>query len=77
MPRYFFTVEGIANPTDQEGTVLKGPEEARSAAVTLAGELLQDIEGRFWTTPEWRLQVTDEKGASVCMLSITGTTSTA
>ncbi len=72
MPRYFFNVEGGPYPDNDEGTLLSGPEQARSAAATLAGELLKDVDGAFWGGPEWRLHVTDEQGATVCMLSIKG-----
>ncbi len=74
MPRYFFNLEGLPNPDDEEGTDLTGPEQARAAAVTLAGEMLQDVDGAFWDGPEWRLHVTDDEGATVCTLSIMGTT---
>lgn len=74
MPRYFFNVEGVLNPEDVDGIDLTGPEQARSAAVTLAGEMLKDADGRFWGEPEWRLHVADEEGATVCLLTITGRT---
>ncbi len=73
MPRYFFTVEGSDYPEeDEDGIVLAGPAEARSALVTLAGEMLTEADGRFWTGAEWQLRVTDEHGASVCVLTIKG-----
>ncbi len=72
-PRYFFTVEGSEFPEgDEDGTVLAGPAEARSALVTLASELLTEAHGRFWTGAEWRLRATDEHGATVCVLTIKG-----
>ena len=74
MPRYFFNLEGLPDPTDGVGTVLPGPEQARSAAVIHAGEMLRDIDGQFWGAPEWRMRVTDEQGATVCILSIKGAT---
>ena len=74
MPRYFFNIEGGPYPDPDDGIDLAGPEQARAAAVTLAGEMLQDVDGQFWGAPEWRLHVTDEEGATVCMLSIRGTT---
>ena len=74
MPRYFFSTEGDGSIPDEEGTVLPGPKEARDAAATLAGELLTGADGRFWGSPEWRLLVTDEGGATVCTLTIKGTT---
>ncbi len=77
MPRYFFNVEGSRFPEqDEDGIVLAGPAEARSALVTLAGELLKEADGGFWTGAEWRLRVTDEQGATVCALTITGSSQT-
>ncbi len=74
MPRYFFNIGGGPYPEPDDGIDLTGPEQARSAAVTLAGELLTGVDGRFWSAPEWRLHVTDKTGATVCSLSIKGTT---
>ncbi|EYD77728.1 hypothetical protein Rumeso_00686 [Rubellimicrobium mesophilum DSM 19309] len=73
MPRYFFNIEGGPYAESADGTDLKGPEEARAAAVTLAGEMLKGIDGQFWGEPEWRLHVTDQQGATACTLPITGT----
>ena len=73
MPRYFFNIDGNDLPDpDEEGTELAGPEQARSAVVALAGELLTEAEGRFWSRPAWRFCVTDEQGVPVCELAITG-----
>ena len=74
MPRYFFNVEGGPYPDPDDGIDLKGAEQARDAAVVMAGEMLKDADGRFWGGPDWRLHVTDEDGATVCMLTIKGTT---
>jgi hypothetical protein len=74
MPRYFFNIEGGPYPDPDDGIDLNGPEQARDEAITMAGEMLKDVDGRFWGEPEWRLRVTDEQGATVCTLSIKGTT---
>ena len=74
MPRYFFNIEGGPYPDPDDGIDLKGSEQARSAAVVMAGEMLKDIDGQFWGQPEWRLHVTDEQGATVCVLTIKGAT---
>lgn len=72
MPRYFFHLLGGNPQPDDEGTVFAGPQEARAAAVIAAGEELKDIDGKFWNAPEWRMHVTDEDGATICVLSIQG-----
>lgn len=72
MPRFFFNTEGDGYPPDREGTVLPGPDAARSEAVVLASEMLRDIDGKFWGAAEWRLHVTDEQGGTVCVLTVRG-----
>jgi hypothetical protein len=57
VPRYFFHVHDSVDLLDNEGTELTGPDEARVQAVVTAGELLRDVGGRFWNSPEWRLWV--------------------
>jgi hypothetical protein len=74
MPRYFFTLDGAELGPDQDGTVLTGPDEAQSEAVIAAGQMLRDADGHFWNRPEWRMHVTDEAGATVCDLRISGRT---
>lgn len=74
MPRYFFHTSGD-DPSLNDGVELAGPKEAREQASVAAGEILRDIDGAFWTQPEWQMQVTDEQGATVCWLSIKGTAS--
>ena len=72
MPRYFYNLPGSPTPDDKVGVLLAGPEEARSQAVVAAGEMLKDIDGGFWSGPEWRMHVTDHEGSTVCMLRIEG-----
>jgi hypothetical protein len=55
VPRYFFHVHDSVDLLDNDGTELAGPDEARVQAVVTAGELLRDVGGRFWNSPEWRL----------------------
>ncbi len=35
----------------------------------VAGEMLKDLDGKFWRSPLWRMWVTDESGATVCGLT--------
>ena len=73
MPRYFFNLEGYdVYPKDEDGIDLPSPKDARGAAATLAGEMLEDADGKFWGAPTWRMDVTDEQGARVCTLRIQG-----
>jgi hypothetical protein len=81
MPLDFFNVHDGQHPLEQDppdtdGTDLPGPEEARSAAVVLAAELLKDLDGKFWSGGDWTMEVTDEQGATVCSLRFSGTAGT-
>ena len=74
MPRYLFTVQNSKPEPDRVEVDLPGPEEARAAAMAEAGEMLRDHQGRAaWPSPAWWVHVTDEVGATVCRLTITGT----
>ena len=42
-------------------------------AVTVAGEMLRDHRAKFWLRPDWGVQVTDEQGATVCRITVSGT----
>ncbi len=44
--------------------------------MALAGELLTEADGRFWTGAEWQLRVTDEQGATVCVLTVKSSSET-
>ena len=69
MPRYFFHVDGGSEQPDTEGTEL-GMGQVRSEAVRLTGEILRDMDDRFWDHPEWTLTVTDQTGAKVLGLQV-------
>lgn len=73
MPRYFFDVQDGTAVPDVEGTYYESPERACLEAVTLAGEMLKDLDGAFWTSDEWCMRVSNEQGATVCTLRISGT----
>ena len=74
MPRYFFHLSGD-DPSLNEGVEFAGLKEVCEEASVAAGEMLRDMDGTFWTNPDWQLQVTDEEGATVCLLTIKGTVS--
>jgi hypothetical protein len=75
MPLFFFhDTDEIAHRAT-EGVRFRDPDQARAVAVRAAGEHLKDIDGQFWNGPEWRMHVTDEKGATVCVLTVRGVTS--
>lgn len=68
MPRFFFHLKDGTTHMDQDGVELVGADEAREAAIIHSGEVLKDLGAKFWKSPEWRMWVTDEAGATVCGL---------
>jgi hypothetical protein len=66
MARYYFHVQDGVRAIDHTGTELDGADEARGMAVLAAGEALKDLGAGFWDSPEWRMWVTDEDGATIC-----------
>lgn len=73
MPRYRFTVQDSAPAPDTTEIHLSGPEEAQSMAMAEASEMLRDHQGKAWPTSDWWVQVTDEQGATVCRMTVSGT----
>ena len=70
MPRYFFHYKDHVTSLDEKGLELANPDAARAQAVASAAEMLKDLGGTFWDSPNWRFWVTDESGAEVCALRI-------
>jgi hypothetical protein len=58
--RFYFHVENPSPELDPEGTELPSIKEARSQAIALLGEMLQDADsGSLWDGAIWRVWVTD------------------
>ena len=72
MQRYFFHIHHHDDRPDYEGTELPNPDEARNQAVVACGEMLKDLDGKFWDGHEWRMEVKDWRGATVCVLNVSG-----
>jgi hypothetical protein len=60
VPRYFFNVYRDSQQLDQEGEELPDKIAAWREATTMAGQILQDMDGRLRPGQTWRLEVTDE-----------------
>ena len=58
MPRYFFHVLHDGTQPDMDGHEFADIRAARMAAVRLSGEMIKEIDGKFWNAPAWHLQVT-------------------
>ena len=57
MPRYFFDVIYPLSEPDADGSEFADIYAAQAAAVRLCGEVIRDIEAKFWDHPVWRLEV--------------------
>jgi hypothetical protein len=60
MPRYFFNVYSDRAELDEEGEELPDMQAAWREATMTAGQIIQDLDGKFRPGKEWRLEVTDE-----------------
>ncbi|MDB5477278.1 MAG: hypothetical protein JWP49_2789 [Phenylobacterium sp.] len=70
MPRYFFnTVDGRRYP-DEDGTDLPNMDAVRRKATLTLAELLKERPSVFWDTGRLRLEVADDKGATVLAVEV-------
>ena len=69
MPRFFFNVRDGKGFPDAEGVEFADASAACGEAVTLAGEILRDVNGKMSEGGDWRLDVTDAAGDRVGSLS--------
>jgi hypothetical protein len=60
MPKYFFHVYYERAEVDHEGEDLPDKHAAWKEAIITAGQIIQDIDGKFQPGKEWRMEVTDE-----------------
>ena len=61
MPRYFFHVVHSSSQPDADGHEFPDLYAAQMAAVRLCGEMIKEIDGRFWENPIWRLEVKSQE----------------
>ncbi len=74
MPHYVFTVQDSAPARDTVEIQLDGPQRARALAMAEAGDMLRDHADRSWPATDWWVHVTDEQGATVCRITVSGST---
>ena len=70
MPRYFFNIYHERTEIDRDGEELPDKFAAWKEATVTAGQILQDIDGRFRPGREWRLEVTDEFANTLYVIHI-------
>ena len=69
MPRYFFHVLDGYSIRDTEGTELPDIYTAQTEAVWLSGAVIRELGGKFWDGESWELEVTDERGQVLFVLT--------
>ncbi|WCS28588.1 hypothetical protein LOK46_32300 (plasmid) [Methylobacterium sp. NMS14P] len=75
MSRFFFNVyDGVSAP-DDTGTELANWQDARVAAINLAGSILRDEAHRIALSDEWHIEVTDERGLTLFRFDLFSTLS--
>ncbi|WFU75026.1 MULTISPECIES: hypothetical protein [unclassified Bradyrhizobium] len=72
MPRYFFNVFYGRITTDRVGEELPDRNAAWKEATSMAGQILQGIDGDLVPGREWRMEVTDEFRNTLFVLRICG-----
>jgi hypothetical protein len=60
MPRYFFNIHHDRSTIDEEGDELPDKHAAWKEGTVIAGQILQDIDGKLKPGHDWRLEITDE-----------------
>ncbi len=77
MPRYFFHMQTDTRDSDEIGTELGGPIEARRQAIQTCGMMMKDSPEAFWGSRPWKVTVTDAGGTVLWDISTDGAASTA
>jgi hypothetical protein len=77
MPLFFFHTQTTVRFTDEEGTELKGPFEARQQAIGVCGEMLRDAPKEFWGSRPWTVTVTTAEGLVLWEIYVDGTSAAA
>ena len=74
MPRFYFHVRNGAqlSHTDEVGEELADANAAWKLAISYAGEILRDLDGKLKPEADWRLEVIRENGHPVCSVFVRG-----
>lgn len=70
MPRYYFNVYYERPSMDELGEELPDKHAAWKEVTSMAGSILRDLDGRFKPGQEWKLEVTNERGAPIYAIYI-------
>jgi len=72
MPLYRFVIKDGSNVPQPDPVQLRSIEEAKSQAVMLAGQMMNDADGRFWRHSHWTIRVTDMDDLTLAVIDIDG-----
>lgn len=70
MPRYFFSTHGARRIQDDEGVDLQDADTARLEAIKFAGTSLNDRPYLLSETRDLRVEVRDEQGQFVSLITV-------
>ena len=70
MPFYKFEVRTETHVMTTEGADLSDSTAARVEAAKRVGSLLQDHAGQLWTDQDWQMDVTDESGLILYVITV-------
>ena len=70
MPRYFFNVYHDRSEPDEIGEELPDRQAAWKEATITAGQILQSLDGKLQPGGDWRMEVTDEFGHPLYIISV-------
>jgi hypothetical protein len=70
MARYFFNCEGAQTFQDREGIEMDDLQAVRLQAVQNASDVMRDHADAFIRPTNWRVQVEDEAGRTVFVLTL-------
>ena len=69
MPQYHFNVHDGVDRPDRDGRELRDIHAARAEALVLAGEVIRDAGMRADIGEDWRIEVTDDTGLTLFLMS--------
>ena len=72
MPVFYFHTQTDTRTSDDVGTELPGPVEARREAIRTCGEMIRDCAEGFWGSRPWTVTVTNAAGLVLWEISVDG-----
>lgn len=77
MAYFRFVIRDGSDIPQPEPIELDSVQAAKSHAVMLLGQMLKDIDGKFWLDSHWTIEVTDMNGMLLARIDVDGSSSPA